>query len=52
LLLGFATLVTIPRGAQAYVREVTKSGVPVAWHYPCVTMHIYVGSPASGLDRG
>jgi hypothetical protein len=45
LLLGFVTLVTIPRGAQAYVREVTKSGVPVAWHYPCVTMHIYVGSP-------
>jgi hypothetical protein len=45
LLLGFATLVTIPRAAQAYVREVTKSGVPVAWHYPCVTMHIYLGSP-------
>jgi hypothetical protein len=44
LWLGFATLATIPRGAQAYVREVTKSGVPVAWRYPCVTMHIYVGS--------
>ena len=44
LWLGLATLVTIPRGAQAYVREVTKSGVPVAWRYPCVTMRIYLGS--------
>jgi hypothetical protein len=43
LFLGFATLAT--GTAQAYVREVTKSGVPVAWHYPCQTMHIYLGSP-------
>jgi hypothetical protein len=40
--LGFATLAT--GTAQAYVRDVTKSGVPVAWRYPCQTMHIYLGS--------
>jgi hypothetical protein len=45
LMLGLATLSVLPRGAQAYVREVTKSGVPVAWRYPCVTMQIYLGSP-------
>jgi LPXTG-motif cell wall-anchored protein len=44
LALGLAMLAAIPRDAQAYVREVTKSGVPVAWHYPCVTMQIYLGS--------
>ena len=31
--------------AHAYVREVTSQGVPVAWHQPCVTMHVYLGSP-------
>jgi hypothetical protein len=45
LWLGFATLVTIPQVAQAYVREVTSLGVPVAWRSPCVTMHIYLGTP-------
>jgi hypothetical protein len=47
LAFGFclATLATIPREAQAYVRELTNSGLPVAWHYPCVTMQIYLGSP-------
>jgi len=44
LLLGLITLAVLPRSAQAYVREVTKSGVPVAWSYPCVTMQIYLGS--------
>jgi len=40
-----AFLLALPRAAHAYVREVTKSGVPVAWHSPCVTMHVYLGSP-------
>ena len=31
--------------AHAYVREVTSQGVPMAWNYPCVTMHIYLSSP-------
>ena len=31
--------------SHAYVREVTDGGVPVAWHYPCITMQIYLGSP-------
>ena len=44
LVLGFAVLATLPQDAQAYVREVTKSGVPVAWRFPCVTMQIYLGS--------
>ncbi|HEX7508406.1 MAG TPA: hypothetical protein VF550_16645 [Polyangia bacterium] len=44
LVLGLAVLSLLPKGAQAYVREVTKSGVPVAWRYPCVTMQIYLGS--------
>jgi hypothetical protein len=43
LFLAFASLAT--GTAQAYVREVTKLGVPVAWHHPCQTMHIYLGSP-------
>ena len=45
LFLGCALLLTLPRAAQAYVREVTKSGVPIAWRSPCVTMHVFLGSP-------
>ena len=45
LLLAFATLALAPGTGRAYVREVTKSGVPVAWRYPCVTMQVYLGSP-------
>jgi hypothetical protein len=44
-LLALSVLAVVPRGAHAYVREVTNSGLPVAWHYPCVTMQIYVGAP-------
>jgi hypothetical protein len=34
--------------AWGYVREVTKSGVPIAWHNPCVDLQIDLGSaPAS-----
>lgn len=45
LLLAFGSLVAAPRDAQAYVREVTNSGLPVAWHYPCLTMQVYPGRP-------
>ena len=41
--LGLAGLSS--RHASAYVREVTSTGVPIAWRNPCVTMHIYLGSP-------
>jgi hypothetical protein len=42
--LAFATLALVPRAARAYVREVTNSGLPVAWHYPCLTMQVYPGA--------
>ena len=45
LLLGLAPIALIPREAGAYVREVTNSGLPVAWRSPCVTMRVYLGSP-------
>ena len=47
LLLAFAFgLGALPAGsASAYVRELTSTGVPVAWSNPCVTMHVYLGSP-------
>ncbi len=45
LVLGLATLALAPGSARAYVRELTNSGIPIAWHYPCVTMQIYLGSP-------
>jgi len=48
-LLAWASLVAGPRSAQAYVREVTNSGLPVAWRYPCLTMQIYLGSPPQVL---
>jgi hypothetical protein len=31
--------------AQAYVRIVSDSGVPLWWRNPCITMEIYLGSP-------
>jgi hypothetical protein len=34
-----------PRQASAYVREVTSTGIPIAWRYPCVAMHVYLGAP-------
>jgi hypothetical protein len=34
-----------PRHASAYVREVTSTGVPIAWQYPCVDLHVYLGAP-------
>ncbi len=49
LFFGFATLAT--GTARAYVREVTSSGVPVAWRYPCQTMRIYLGSPPPVLTE-
>jgi len=47
ILLAFGLLLVGlgPRPASAYVREVTSTGVPIAWHNPCVAMHIYLGSP-------
>jgi MYXO-CTERM domain-containing protein len=33
------------RHASAYVRELTSTGVRIAWQNPCVAMHIYLGSP-------
>jgi hypothetical protein len=38
-----------PRYSQAYVREVTSEGVATAWFYPCITMHMYLGSPPAVL---
>jgi hypothetical protein len=35
--------------SHAYVREVTNEGLPIAWHYPCITMHLYLGSPPPAL---
>jgi hypothetical protein len=49
LCLIFATLALVPRDARAYVREVTNSGVPVAWHYPCLTMQVYPGTSSLEL---
>ena len=42
-LLGPAWLGSVP--AQAYVREVTSKGVPIAWSYPCVSMHVSLDAP-------
>ena len=36
--------------AWGYVREVTKSGVPVAWRDPCVDLHLFVGSAPEPVD--
>ena len=30
--------------AWGYVREVTKTGVPIAWRNPCIELHLYSGS--------
>jgi len=44
-LFGMVILVALlPAPASAYVREVTASGVPIAWKHPCVSLHIFVGS--------
>ena len=48
-LIALASFVTLPRDAHAYVREVTTSGVPVAWRTPCVTMRIFLGSTPAVL---
>ena len=34
----------LPATTSAYVREVTSAGAPIAWNYPCVTLHFFVGS--------
>jgi hypothetical protein len=44
MLLGAACAFT-PSAASGYVREVTTTGVPVAWKNPCVTMHLFLGAP-------
>jgi hypothetical protein len=37
--------------AWGYVREVTNSGVPIAWKNPCIDLQLYLGSLApAGLD--
>jgi len=36
--------------AWGYVREVTKSGVPVAWKNPCVEMRVYLGATPAVLS--
>ena len=36
--------------AWGYVREVTKSGVPIAWRAPCVDLHVFVGSAPEPVD--
>ena len=50
LLFILMSLALAPGTGQAYVREVTTSGVPVAWHYPCVTMEVYLGAPPPVLS--
>ena len=35
----------VPGAASAYVREVTSTGMPLAWKNPCVTMHLFLGAP-------
>jgi hypothetical protein len=39
-----SVVAALPAPAVAYVREVTASGVPVAWKHPCISMHIFVGA--------
>jgi hypothetical protein len=42
-----------PASAFGYVRELTSTGVPIAWQHPCVTMHVFLGNPPpmlSGVD--
>jgi hypothetical protein len=46
LLLSLLAFASLGSGdAAAYVREVTSTGVPIAWKNPCVTMHLFAGSP-------
>lgn len=40
---GFIAL--FATSAQAYVRAVTDTGVPLWWRNPCITMEIYLGAP-------
>lgn len=40
-----AVCATAPRAAEAYVREVTSTGVPLAWKNPQVGMDIFLGAP-------
>jgi hypothetical protein len=42
VVLGLVAL--LPATTSAYVQEVTSLGVPIAWKYPCVTLHFFVGS--------
>jgi hypothetical protein len=49
-LVGTVLSLSLPSGfSHAYVREVTSEGVQEAWHSPCITMQIYLGSPPSVL---
>jgi len=41
-ILSFVALLSKP--ACAYVREVTASGVPIAWKHPCISLQLFVGS--------
>ena len=42
VLLG-AVCTLAPRATSAYVREVTSTGLPLAWKNPCVAMHVFLG---------
>jgi hypothetical protein len=37
------------RSSLAYVREVTTTGIPVAWKNPCVSMQLLLGDPPPPL---
>lgn len=49
ILAALVVAVCMPASADAYVREVTISGRPIAWKHPCVEMRIFVGAPPSVL---
>jgi hypothetical protein len=36
--------------AWGYVREVTKSGVPISWKNPCIDLRLHLGSAPASLE--
>lgn len=48
LLVGVIALLRAGQ-ASAYVRELTSTGMPVAWKSPCITMQLFLGAPPQAL---